>query len=198
MRWLDSIIDSVGMHLGKLWEIVEGRGAWCAEVHGVAKTQTWFSEWTTTKMSQEISSQSEWWWWGFWDVRGSFARRNHQKRVRIRVRVREPNQIKHKEEVWYLWTKASTVIWYLRVKQGLCSATKDSPPDAWKDFTGCLLLDSPSLPYPASVVYFTNISTLWLQLRKLFFLGVHLKLGVLLSLSCLFSVLVNRHYFYMK
>ena len=40
MRWLDSIIDSMDMHLGKLWEIVKGRGAWCAEVHGVAKTQT--------------------------------------------------------------------------------------------------------------------------------------------------------------
>ena len=39
MRWLDSIADSVGMNLSKLWEIVEDRGAWRA-IHGVAKSQT--------------------------------------------------------------------------------------------------------------------------------------------------------------
>ena len=37
---IDSIIDSMDMTLSKLWEIVEDRGAWCAAVHGVAKTQT--------------------------------------------------------------------------------------------------------------------------------------------------------------
>ena len=37
MRWLDSIADSVGMNLSKLWETVEDRGAWPAAVHGVHK-----------------------------------------------------------------------------------------------------------------------------------------------------------------
>ena len=37
MRWLDSIADSVGMNLSKLWETVEDRGAWPAAVHGVQK-----------------------------------------------------------------------------------------------------------------------------------------------------------------
>ena len=37
MRWLDSIIDSRDMNLSKLWEIVKDRGAWCTEVHSVAK-----------------------------------------------------------------------------------------------------------------------------------------------------------------
>jgi len=40
MRWLDSVTDSVNMNLSKLWEIVEGRGTWCATVHGVAMSQT--------------------------------------------------------------------------------------------------------------------------------------------------------------
>ena len=59
MKWLDGIIDLMDMSLNKLLEIVKDRETWCAVAHGIAKSHTWLSDWTTrnrantSKLTQE-------------------------------------------------------------------------------------------------------------------------------------------------
>ena len=60
ISWLDGITDSMDMSLSKLQETVKNREAWCASAHGIVKSWTLFSDWTTTSYQNPGKPLSKW------------------------------------------------------------------------------------------------------------------------------------------